>query len=135
MKSVKEYIRKALKANVDLRYSIFERKPKKSDMKRKLFIKVITKLREIEDRRDFMEDEIGMDMSNYEDKFFEVIEGLFKISFSKEQIALIQMYMYQLAPDKEWDGTLEVVIQDVTQVLEMKTPEQLWDALLKIPTS
>ena len=77
-------------------------------MNKKLFIGVIKQLRQIEDRRDFMAEEIGMDMTTYEDQFFRVIEDLMKMHFNKEQLALIQMYLYQLVPGKEWDGTITV---------------------------
>ena len=134
MNEVKEYIRTVLKKTHNFAYKIYEREPNPIDMKRKIFVEIVTKLREIEDRRDFMEDEIGMDMSTYEDKFFEVIENLFKLSFNKPQLALIQLYMYQLVPDKEWDGTLEVKLAGVLEVVDFKTPEQVWNVITKIPS-
>ena len=55
-----------------------------------MFLNIIKNLKSIEERRDFMQDEIGMDMTTYEDKFFQVIEDLFKLSFNKPQISIIQ---------------------------------------------
>jgi hypothetical protein len=42
-------------------------------MEKKLFIESILLLREIEDRKDFMESELGVDMTVYEEKFLQVI--------------------------------------------------------------
>ena len=56
-------------------------------MDKKIFIEVLTTLRRIEDRRDFMESEIGMDMTAYEDQFFHVIENLFKLAFSSSNFS------------------------------------------------
>jgi len=95
-------------------------------MNKKLFIEVIDMLRKIEDRRDFMSEEIGMDMTAYEDQFFNVIENLMKMHFNKEQLALIQMYLYQLVPDKEWDGTITVERNKKEQRVPFKKPEDVW---------
>ena len=88
-------------------------------------------LRKIEDRRDFMSEEIGMDMTAYEDQFFNVIENLMKMHFNKEQLALIQMYLYQLVPDKEWDGTITVEKNKKEQTVPFKKPEDVWAVIQK----
>jgi len=101
-------IRQTLFSIHPLSYRIKTVTPDKETMDKKLFISVLKQLRQIEERRDFMAEEIGMDMTTYEDQFFNVIENLMKMHFKKEQLALIQMYLYQLVPDKEWDGTITI---------------------------
>tara|TARA_A100001015_G_scaffold306909_1_gene401932 strand:- start:295 stop:609 length:315 start_codon:yes stop_codon:yes gene_type:complete len=98
-------------------------------MNKKLFIQIVNSLKKIEDRRDFMQEEIGMDMTAYEDNFFQVIEDLMKMTFNKQQLALIQMYLYQLVPDKGWDGTITVEKNDKEKIVAFKTPEQVWDVI------
>jgi len=112
-----------------LRYRIKSVLIEKKDMDRKSFKAVIQGLREIEDRRDFLQDEIGMDVTAYEDKFFDVIENLIKIAFNKEQQALIQCYLYQLLPDPEWDGTITVEVGKKEKVVNFKSPDDVWEAL------
>ena len=51
-------------------------------MEKVLFKKIIDKLKSIEERRDFMQAEIGMDVTAYEDSFFDVIENLMKLYFN-----------------------------------------------------
>jgi hypothetical protein len=102
-------------------------------MDRKLFIDSIKTLLQIEDRRDFMLEEIGIDITAYEDLFFRVIENLFKIAFSTSQTQLIQDYIYSLKPDKEWDGHVSIVLADnKEQIVDIKTPEKLWSLLQKV---
>jgi len=108
MKSLKDVIRQSLKNHLDLKYRIKVNEPTQENMNKTLFIEVLEQLRKIEDRREFLEEEIGMDMTVYEDQFFAVIENLFKLAFNKEQLALIQLYLYQLVPDSEWDGTIVI---------------------------
>lgn len=122
-------IRQTLFSIHPLSYRIKRKTLDKASMEKKLFIEVINNLKQIEERRDFMQEEIGMDVTSYEDKFFNVIENLMKMHFSKEQLALIQMYLYQLVPDKEWDGTITVTKNKVEENVPFKKPEDVWKVI------
>ena len=125
----KKRLRQTLHSIFPLSYRIKQITPDRETMNKKLFIQVIDALRQIDDRRDFMHAEIGMDMTAYEDQFFQVIENLMKMHFSKEQLALIQMYLYQLTPDKDWDGTITVEKNKVEKVVNFKTTDDLWNVI------
>ena len=116
-----------------LSYRIRIKELDKESMNKKLFVQIVKQLRKIEDRRDFMAEEIGMDMTTYEDQFFRVIEDLMKMCFNKEQLALIQMYLYQLVPDKEWDGTITVANNKSKkeETVTFKTPNDVWNVINK----
>lgn len=119
-------IRQVLHSIHPLSYRIKIKQPDREFMNKKLFIQVIEQLRKIDERRDFMHEEIGMDMTQYEDQFFAVIENLMKMTFNKHQLALIQTYLYQLIPDKEWDGTITVEKNKVEKTVPFKRPEDVW---------
>lgn len=125
----KKRLRETLFHIYPLSYRIRETQPSREDMNKKLFIEVITQLKAIEDRRDFMQDEIGMDMTIYEDKFFGVIENLMKMHFSKEQLAIIQLYLYQLSPDKDWDGTITIEVGKEEKVVPFLSPTDVWNVI------
>ena len=125
----KKKLREVLFSIHPLSYRIKEKGLDKQSMEKKLFIEVIQQLKKIEDRRDFMHSEIGMDMTQYEDQFFFVIENLMKMHFSKEQLALIQTYIYTLSPDKEWDGTITMEKNKNTKIVPFKTPAQVWEVI------
>ena len=127
----KKRLRQTLFSIHPLSYRIKVKAPDKETMNKKLFIGVIKQLRQIEDRRDFMAEEIGMDMTTYEDQFFRVIEDLMKMHFNKEQLALIQMYLYQLVPDKEWDGTITVEKNKKEETVPFKEPSDVWNVIKK----
>jgi hypothetical protein len=127
----RKILRKTLYSILPLSYRIVQKTPDRETMNKKLFIEVLNGLKQIEDRRDFMESEIGMDMTAYEDQFFTVIENLFKMAFSKEQLALIQLYLYQLIPDKEWDGTITVEEGKQEKIVNFKSPEDVWNVIKK----
>jgi len=54
-----------------------------------------------------------------------------KMHFKKEQLALIQMYLYQLVPDKEWDGTITIEKNKKEEIVNFKTPEEVWSVIKK----
>lgn len=125
----KKKVRQVLYNIHPLSYRIKVKEPDKDTMDKKLFIEVMQQLKQIEERRDFMAEEIGMDMTAYEDQFFAVIENLMKMHFKKEQLALIQMYLYQLVPDKEWDGTITIEKDKQEEIVPFKTPEEVWNVV------
>jgi hypothetical protein len=129
MKLLKKYIRKVLKSRLNVSYRIKLKEPDEETMNKKIFVEVIDQLRKIEDRRDFMVDEIGMDMTAYEDEFFLVIENLFKLAFNKEQLALIQMYLYQLVPDRDWDGKITITENKEEKTIAFQSPAEVWDVI------
>ena len=79
-----------------------------------------------------MEDELGLDMTLYEDKFMQVIENLFRLAFNDSQVALIKLYLYELVPDKEWDGTITVEEKEKETQVKFKTPNDVWKVLKKL---
>jgi hypothetical protein len=125
----KKKLREVLFSIHPLSYRIKATEPSKEVMDKKLFTEIIKGLKKIEDRRDFMQEEIGMDMTAYEDQFFQVIENLMKLHFNKEQLALIQLYLYQLVPDKDWDGTITIQKGNKEEVVPFKQPIDVWNVV------
>ena len=131
MKSIKNYIRVVLKSRLDVSYRIKTKEPDREVMNKKIFVEVLDQLRAIEDRKDFLADEIGMDMTQYEDQFFAVIENLFKLAFNKSQLALIQMYLYKLILDKDWDGMITIEENKLEKDVPFQSPDEVWNVIKK----
>jgi len=131
MKSIKNTIRGVLKARLDVSYRIKIKDPDREVMNKKIFVEVLDQLRKIEDRKDFLAEEIGMDMTHYEDQFLAVIDNLFKLAFNKSQLALIQMYIYKLVPDKDWDGMITIEENRKEKDVPFKSPDDVWDVIKK----
>jgi hypothetical protein len=99
-------------------------------MEKELFIEAITLLQEIEDRRDFMEEEMGMDMTSYEEKFIQVIENLFNINYSPEQVAIVQYYVYEYPLEDSKKGKINLNINGKkVEVANFDTPEDVWNVV------
>lgn len=109
---------------------VIQRQPSKNIMEKELFIEAITLLQEIEDRRDFLEEEMGMDMTSYEEKFIQVIENLFNINYSPEQVAIIQYYIYEYPLEDVKEGKVELKVNSKkSKVVDFKTPEDVWNVI------
>ena len=129
MGSTRERIREVLKGGSNLKFRISTKSLDKSEFKKKAFITMITRMREIEDRKDFLGEEIGIDVTAYEDKFFQVIESLLKLTFNTNQLEMIQLYLYQLLPDKDWDGTIMVRKNKKEEKVNFRTSEEVWEVI------
>jgi hypothetical protein len=126
---LKKELKKILNNYLKVSISIKEVDMARDIIEKKLFIESIVLLREIEDRRDFMEEEIGMDMSMYEEKFLQIIENLFKVHFNKEQFALIQYYIYKVPTIENWDGMIDLSDGKDMITVKFETPDQVWDVI------
>ena len=128
----REKIRQTLNSRHKLEFHINHKPLDKDTMNKKIFVETLEVLKKIEDRRDFMEDELGLDMTLYEDKFMQVIENLFRLAFNDSQVALIKLYLYDLVPDKQWDGTITVEENEKETKVRFKTPNDVWKVLKKL---
>ena len=126
----KNKVRKVLKNVLNLKFNIKPLTPSQEQIDKKLFIDILKTMKEIQDRSYFLESEIGIATVGYEDKFYRVIESLFKLHFNKEQLSLIQLYLYELSPDKTWDGMLDLDLKEKgTQTVKFKEPTDVWEVL------
>jgi hypothetical protein len=101
-------------------------------MEKKLFIESILLLREIEDRKDFMESELGVDMSVYEEKFLQVIENLFRMNYNKEQMELIQYYLYKIPLVDDYDGKIDLSDGKNIVTVKFETPEDVYNVITSL---
>lgn len=128
--TIKEQIRRILKDRNALRYRIKTKSKPKEEVDKETFLSIITLMEEISDRTEFLATEIGLDSVAYEDKFFQVIEGLMSIAFNRKQVLLIEMYLNDIAHlEEDWDGTITVQVNKKEEIINFKTPEDVWDAI------
>ena len=128
----KEYIRDVLTDDLELAFRIRTTSKPIEEVNKKIFVQVIKLLAEVNDRTEFMSTELGIDVIGYDDKFFQAIEGLMKIAFNKKQVLLIEMYLNEIPiMDKEWDGTITVLIKEEEVRVAFKTPLDLWNTIQK----
>ena len=122
-------IRKSIDEIIGVDTFLKRKKKTEDDQNRERFIKIIKALEEIEVRGMLLGNDLQLDFSSYDEKFYSVIDNLFYLHFSKEACELIFFYIYErLNPD----GTEESEVVDLDgNTIPLSSPEDLWE-LVKI---
>lgn len=100
------------------------------DHKRIAFCRVISNLIIVEERGIIMDEMHHLNFTHYDKAFFDIIEDLMDMHFSKQQIGLINFFLYDRYVA---DGSMLTLTNEETGTeLPLETPEQLWDLLKKL---
>lgn len=100
------------------------------EMEKELFIQSIELLVEIDDRGTFLAEELGLDLINYEDKFYKVIENLFRLHYSPIQIKFIELYLAR-KEISDFEGTVDVTEGKKKEKHSFNSPQDLWAVISK----
>ena len=117
-------IKKSIDEIIGVDTFLKRKKKTEDDQTRERFIKVIQALEEIEVRGMILGNDLALDFTSYDEKFYFVIDALFSIAFSKEACELIFFYIYErLNPD----GTANEVEDLEGNAIPLSSPEDLWE--------
>ena len=125
---LKHKIREKLKKSINVKY-IIRTKHSKDLVKKQIFIDIITKLIELEDKREFLLEELGVNLTEYEQGFYEVIDNLLNLHYNKKQKTLIDLYLYGDIRDKDWDGYIKILHNGEETSHLFDTPDHLWNII------
>jgi len=111
---------------------IRRKKKSASDKKRELFFNIITTLEELIVRQNLVYADLDLDFSNYNEKFFNVIDMLIFMNFSKQGMDLISFYLYDRL---NADGTQNSIVINDTEEIFLNNSYDLWNLICKINTN
>jgi hypothetical protein len=119
-------IKKSIDEIIGVDTFLKRKKKTEDDQQREKFIKIIQTLEEIEVRGMILGNDLALDFSSYDEKFYSVIDNLFYLHFGKEACELIFFYIYErLNPD----GTADEVIDLEGNTIPLNSPEDLWELI------
>jgi hypothetical protein len=107
-------------------------KPKRKteeDIQREKFETVIRLLEEIEVRSMILGNDLELDLSSYDEKFYQVIDGLLGLHFGKEANEVIFFYLYERFNP---DGSMNSLIDKNDNRVELNSPSDLWEIVKQI---
>ena len=117
-------IKKSIDEIIGVDTFLKRKKKTEDDQHRDRFIKIIQTLEEIEVRGMILGNDLQLDFTSYDDKFYSVIDNLFYLHFGKEACELIFFYIYErLNPD----GTANEVADMEGNAIPLNSPEDLWE--------
>jgi hypothetical protein len=127
----KEYkqIQFAVDEILGTRTLIRRKKKSSSDKKRELFFNIITTLEELTIRQNLVYADLDIDLSNYDEKFFNVIDMLTYMMFGKQCMELIGFYLYDRINQ---DGSMNALIVNDKDEIVLNNPYELWNLMCKV---
>jgi hypothetical protein len=103
--------------------TLTRRKKTAVDVNRDLFYKIILSLEQANTRSFLLEGDFALDLTKYDDIFYEAIDNLIVMHFGKEAAELVFFYLYdRLNPD----GSINVLLDPNGTEIVLQTPEDLW---------
>ena len=122
---IKSYIDDILGAKSSLRKKL----PSKKSREKELFCEILQNLQFVNGRTLGMKHDYKINMMEYDDPFYVIIENLVKLKFSKEQRNLINWWLYdKFLPTGE---TLILTDKKTNEVIPSDTPEEIWDLIIE----
>lgn len=104
--------------------TVLKRKRKtEEDINRESFEKIILLLDEVQTRGVLLHADLGLDYSNYDEKFYEIIDRLFTMHFGKEAAEIVFFYTYERLNS---DGSINELVDENNQTVVLNTPTDLW---------
>ena len=70
--------------------------------------------------------DLQLDFTSYDEKFYKVIDTLFEMHFGKDACELIFFYLYDRVNP---DGTENEVLDENDNVLPLSSPSDLWNII------
>ena len=103
--------------------TLTRRKKTTVDLSRDLFYKIILGLEQANTRSFLLEGDFNLDLTKYDDVFYDAIDNLIILHFGKEASELIFFYLYdRINPD----GSINVLLDPNGVEIILQTPEDLW---------
>jgi hypothetical protein len=126
LNSLKQSLDQLLQADTSIK-----RKNKKTyDQKRDLFINVINQFEYAITKSYLLEKDFKIDMSKYEENFYQIIDSLILLSFGKDIYELLSFYFYErYNPDGSENG---LIIDETEEEIFVKDANELWDLIIRV---
>ena len=116
-------IKKSIDGIIGVDTFLKRKKKNEDDAQRERFEKIIQTLEEVEVRGMILGNELNLDLTAYDEKFYFVIDSLFSLHFNKEACELIFFYLYErMGPD----GAMNEIMDEEGNVVELSSPTDLW---------
>jgi hypothetical protein len=113
---------------IGINTTVTRRKKNNEDIKHELFVNIITQIELAINRSTLSDAEFGINLTEYDEVFFSIIDNLIFLSFGTKAGMLISSYCYDRLDN---DGCI-VYTNDKGQEIEISDPEKLWNEVKKL---
>jgi hypothetical protein len=103
--------------------TLTRRKKTQVDVTRELFNKIIINLEQANTRSFLLSNDFHLDLTKYDDVFYEAIDNLIILQFGKEASELIFFYLYdRIDPE----GNIQSLVDPNGNEILLQNPDDLW---------
>jgi len=119
-------IKQTLETMIGTDLSLKRKKKSEHDLNKELFEKIIIALERTNIRTALVGTEFNIDLSKYDETFYEVIDNLMLMQFGKQAAEVIFFYVYErINPD----GTINELRDVNDNPIILNSPSELWDLI------
>lgn len=122
-------IQSAVNSVLNVQSFVKRKSPKGPEKKRESFIRILNMMEEAIVRSSIMYSDLEIDMAKYDEKFFSVIDYLLLSSYGPQCYDLISFYLWERINE---NGEAQSLIDSQGQEINMQSPYDLWDLMIKI---
>jgi len=117
-------VKQTLETMIGTDLSLKRKKKSENDFNKELFEKAILALERTNVRAAIVGTEFDLDLSKYEEPFYEAIDNLMIMHFGKQAAEVIFFYVYErINPD----GSINELIDVNNEPIILNNPSELWD--------
>jgi hypothetical protein len=122
---VKESIENIIKANT----SVKRKKKTKEDIDRLLFNRIVNNMITLEGRTVVATNELGLNFSQYDESFYNIIDDLIQLYFGNQAAELVYFYIYErINPD----GSINELTDKDNNIISLNSINDLWDLVSNV---
>ena len=119
-------VKQTLETMIGTDLSLKRKKKSEHDLNRELFEKVIINLEKANVRTAIVGAEFDLDLSKYDESFYEIIDNLVVMHFGKQAAEVIFFYVYErMNPD----GSINELRDTNDNPIVLNSPSDLWDLI------
>ena len=119
-------VKTTLETMIGTDLSLKRKKKSEHDLNRELFEKIIIALERANIRTALVGTEFDIDLSKYDETFYEVIDNLMLMQFGKQAAEVIFFYVYErMNPD----GSINELRDANDTPIVLNSPTELWDLI------
>ena len=119
-------VKQTLETMIGTDLSLKRKKKSEHDLNRELFEKIIIALERANIRTALVGTEFDIDLSKYDETFYEVIDNLMLMQFGKQAAEVIFFYVYErMNPD----GSINELRDTNDTPIILNSPSELWDLI------
>ena len=116
-------IKQSIESIIGTDTTLRRKRKTEEDLNRESFEKIMLLMDEIQVRSALLHSELCLDYSNYDEKFYEIIDRMFALNFGKEAAEIIFFYVYErINPD----GTINELLDQNNEIISINSPSDLW---------